>query len=204
MTANDPERLILVLRMGKRMRELQERYYKHDRGVTEDQVKHAERQFDIAVGALHGEVPPRGTAMTTQPQERDIEVRRMQATQVAMVVLELHEKCLTLVGSKEHADEWVKCRQDYVSACSTGAALMAAAFEDALAEITRLRAQPSPREVALEKALRQHCIENDTVFGTPMHHCKVCGVQWVQSEPESHARGCLLAALSPAQKGEKG
>lgn len=52
MTANDPERLIPVLRMAVKMREAQTRY--EDAPTTENSraMVKAEREFDIAVGAL--------------------------------------------------------------------------------------------------------------------------------------------------------
>lgn len=52
MTANDSERLVLVLRLAKRMREAQTRY--EDAPTTENSraMVKAEREFDIAVGAL--------------------------------------------------------------------------------------------------------------------------------------------------------
>lgn len=53
------------------------------------------------------------------------------ARTAAALILDLHEKCLRAAeGGPDKAEEWVKLRADYVSACSTTAAVVAAAFQD--------------------------------------------------------------------------
>lgn len=53
------------------------------------------------------------------------------ATDLAALILYLHEKTLRAAeGGPEKAEEWVKLRADYVSVCSTGAAVLAAALQD--------------------------------------------------------------------------
>jgi len=71
-------------------------------------------------------------------------------------------------------------------------------------ELQRRRASALPVAGDVERmreALRQHCITTQTRWtGKPDQHCGVCGHHWLQSEAESHARGCL-AALSVAPSG---
>lgn len=65
----------------------------------------------------------------------DLGQRRMDGLPLARVcapvVLDLHEKTLQAAeGGPEKAEEWVKLRADYVSACTTSAAVLAAAFQE--------------------------------------------------------------------------
>jgi hypothetical protein len=53
------------------------------------------------------------------------------ARTAAALVLDLHEKTLRAAeGGPAQAEEWVKLRADFVSVCSTSAAVLAAAFQD--------------------------------------------------------------------------
>lgn len=61
-------------------------------------------------------------------------------------------------------------------------------------EIARLRAQPSPREVALEKALRELAIDSYYAGSELRHYCRICLEEWRIGTGEKHTPECLLAA----------
>lgn len=79
------------------------------------------------------------------------------ARTAAATILDLHEKVLRAAeGGPAAADEWAKLRADYVSVCSTTAAIVAAAFQDMGAgEVERLRCALRSAADELENAARR-------------------------------------------------
>lgn len=89
--------------------------------------------------------------MTHFPRD---EPRRNLARKAAALILDLHEKTLRAAeGGSDMAEEWVRLRADYVSACSTTAAIIAAAFQDIDAWNTR--APAAPTEAMVERIIER-------------------------------------------------
>lgn len=82
-----------------------------------------------------------------------------------------------------------------------GGVILADEAFDIARELKWRRTQPSPREAALEKALRRFAVS--TALNGLHVNCRICGCRWDHDEPhlEHHRPDC---ALSPAQKGEPG
>lgn len=91
------------------------------------------------------------------------------ATDLAALILDLHEKALRAAeGGTDKAEEWVKLRADYVSVSSTGAAVMAAALQDLLAE----------RDAPMSKFVKTYCSQCGGEFGPGDSGYSHCSDHW--------------------------